>query len=590
MKYFSSDFIDTIRSANDIISLVGEDTSLKEKGDRYSGLCPFPDHQEKTPSFSCSQQKQVYYCFGCQKSGDIFTYLQERRGMIFVEAIKYLADRAHIPLPKTDVFQKNDFFPLYDLNKEVCHFYQKQLSQFTKPQEYLKNRGYASEAIKTFQLGYAPKGNVLLKYLKTEQKKNLAFQLGLLNKKDGSLYDTYRDRVIFPIISLRQQVVGFGARALGDILPKYINSKESKIFHKGKVFYGLDQSAPFLKTKKIALIVEGYTDLISLWQQDVKNVVATLGTALTPDHARLLKRYVPIVVLIFDGDEAGIKAMERSCSVWLAEGFEVKGIILPEGQDPDQFVKQKGASALESLIQNSEDLFFQILKKKLSFVKENKKSLHHLINEMAPVLKQTQNPSLHALYRQRILDCFGTDSKVMEKVLDEAVRSSKATISSQVALHPKKESSSEVSLALALPAERILLALSLDSKEIFKEFLEIKGVQFLRSDVICDIFKKLEADYRQNPKDFAKLLPSMINQVKEKHWLLVDSYPLLKMDKPDYSKIFQDCLTFLKNRRTQFEASQLVAELKMDNKDEFKNLEKIFDLTKERLNKKDLQK
>ena len=591
MKYFSSDFINQIRSANDIIALIGDDINLKEKGDRYLGLCPFPDHQEKTPSFSCSQSKQVYYCFGCQKSGDIFTYLQEKRGMSFIEAIKYLADRACIPLPKVEfVKQSDNLFPLYDMNQSVCEFYEQQLSKSSSAQEYLKKRGYDQETVKKFRIGYAPKGNALLALLNTDQKKNVAFTLGLLNKKDGKFYDTYRNRIVFPIVSLREQVVGFGARTLGDGLPKYINSKESKIFYKGKIFYGLQQSSLFLKNKKSALVVEGYTDLISLWQSDVKNVVATLGTALTSDHAKLLRRYVSLVILIFDGDEAGARAMERSCSIWLSEGFEVKGITLPKNQDPDTFVKEQGAEALEKLIQNSEDLFFKILKKKLAFLKENKKSLHHLINEMVPLLKQIKNPPLQVLYKQRVLDCFGTDSRAMEKILNESLRSYKtpSLAFKKEIYESKKQTLPQLSLSSALPAERILLALTLDSEERFKKFFELGGLELLKSEEVRDIFKKLEVEYRQNQESFARLLPSIMNQVKEKHWLLTDFYPVLKIDNPDKLEIFQDCLSFLRKRKTQSEANQLVAKIKMSDKEEFRNLEKVFDLTKERLNKKNL--
>lgn len=591
MKYFSSDFIDQVRSANDIVALISEDTNLKERGDRYSGLCPFPDHQEKTPSFSCSQSKQVYHCFGCQKSGDIFTYLRDRKGIDFLEAVKYLAEKANIPLPKTSQnFKKDDERTLlYDLNKMTCNFYQKELEKSSRAKKYLIDRGYAEDTIKAFKIGYAPKGNVLLGQLKTEHKKNLAYQLGLLNKKEGRFYDSYRDRVIFPITSVREQVVGFGARAFGEQLPKYINSKESKIFHKGKVFYGLNQSSLFLKQKKTALIVEGYTDLISLWQSGVKNVVATLGTALTPYHAQLLRRYVSSVVLLFDGDEAGVKAMERGCSIWLSEGFEVKGVVLPENQDPDNFVKQNGASALEDLIQKSEDLFFQILRKKLSFLKENNKSLHYLIDEMVPFLYQTKNPSLQILYKQRVLDCFGVDSKSMEKVLEGALRAYKPSVFKANHFQVEKtEILSEVSLSTALPAERILLALILDSEKILKKFLESKSINLIKTEMIHNILKKLESNYRQNTENFARLLPSMINHVKEKKWLLVDFYPALTGDKSNYPKIFQDCLSSLEQRKTQSQVGQIISEMKMNNKEEFENLEKVFDLTKERLNKKNI--
>ena len=272
MNYFSEDFIEKVRLATDIVSFIGEDVSLKGQGDRYTGLCPFPDHSEKTPSFSVSASKQVYHCFGCQKSGNVFTYFRELRGMSFVETIHYLARQARIDIPTSYEKKGEDTTRhLFNLNEKASLFYQKKLFECSPDSpvwKYLKKRGYSQETIKTFRLGYAPKGKTLLEYLKSSKEQNQAVQLGLLAKdQSGNLYDNFRNRLIFPIVSTRKQVMGFGARALDDSMPKYINSKESKTFYKGTSFYGLNESAKYLRQKGSLLIVEGYTDFLSLWQE-----------------------------------------------------------------------------------------------------------------------------------------------------------------------------------------------------------------------------------------------------------------------------------------------------------------------------------
>ena len=427
MRRFSQEFIDRVLFASDIVALIQEDTELKGSGSRYMGLCPFPGHMEKTPSFSVSGDKQVYHCFGCQKSGNIFTYLKEQRGLSFGEALEYLAGQAHIPLPK--VFAEDKSFQitkdLKSINKKAASLYHKSLLALPSSHEawkWLTQRGYSKDTISSFRLGYAPKGNKLLQNLSEKEKKE-ALSLGLLtsSKRDSSLYDTYRDRLIFPIVSTKEEIVGFGARVLNKTLPKYINSRDSKIFNKGRTLYGLNHSGKFLRDKSLALIVEGYTDFLSLWQKGIKNTVATLGTALTENHGAILKRYTRSVVVLFDGDEAGIKAAERSLITLLSQGLEVKGITLPSRQDPDEFVREQGATALDDLINNSQDLFLQVLQKHIQEVKEKGRDTFYLIEKMAPFLKVIPNQELQSLYKKRVLDIFGSDKSIMEKALNKAL-------------------------------------------------------------------------------------------------------------------------------------------------------------------------
>ena len=614
MRYPPS-FIDQVRLSSDIVPFIREDTALKDRGERLTGLCPFPGHAEKTPSFSVSRDRQVYYCFGCMKSGNIFTYLKEQRGMRFPEAVEYLARQAGLPLPSPNfqgqkIFQKSNTEELIKLNEKARDFYREQLKRAPsnhKVKVCLSERAYSGDTPQDFQLGYAPGGNALLKHL-TEKERKGALRLGLLSKNErGEMYDTYRNRLIFPIISFQRRVIGFGARVLDDSQPKYINSRESDVFHKGQSFYGLNLSLRFLRRERSALIVEGYTDFISLWRGGIKNLTAVLGTALTRDQARLLKRYVDSVTLIFDGDSAGMKAAERSLPLLLSAGLEVKGVTLPEGQDPDQFIKTQGVDRLRALIQAGRDLFFHILREKVREMKDRGESFLFLINEIAPFLESVQKSALQALYKQRVLDIFGNDARSLSKELDRACQKIRKASEGKRAAPPADKTGlslqnktpsgatkpegdedrkeSKPSPTSALPAERLLLALCLDSEDLFKQFLSLNGFQFLKTPWISDIFQSMEKTYRQNPDGFAKLLSSMMDRVSESRLLFRDSYIALKGKTTEPEKIFEDCLSFLKKDRDFTKANELVTEIKMTGGGDMNDLEKVFHLTKKRLNR-----
>ena len=590
MRRFSQDFIDQVLFASDIVALIQEDTELKGSGSRYMGLCPFPGHMEKTPSFSVSGDKQVYNCFGCQKSGNIFTYLKEQRGLSFGEAVEYLANQAHIPLPKNFIedsdFQRNK--NLKSLNKKAASLYHESLKALPPSHEawkWLKQRGYTQETINTFRLGYAPKGNKLLKHLNEREKKQ-ALNLGLLtlSKKDSSFYDTYRDRLIFPIVSTKEEVVGFGARVLNKTLPKYINSRDSKIFSKGRTLYGLNSSSKFLRNKSMALVVEGYTDFLSLWQRGIKNTVATLGTALTENHASLLKRYVRSVVVLFDGDEAGVKAAEKSLTTLLSQDLEVKGITLPSHQDPDEFLKEQGAAALETLIDNSQDLFFQVLQKHLKETKEKGHHTFYLIEQMTPFLKVIPNQELRFLYKKRVLDVFGSDKSIMEKALEKALHKKNKGISLEKKVIPKQEKPSLKKILFhSAPTERLLFLLCLESKVLFKNFLEQKGFNLITNKDLLELFSKLKKIYLEKEEHFEKFSATLINEFHDSGKDFENFYPALNTDEKGKMEIFKDCLRTLERKSKKKEVSQMVAAIKMKGEEDFQQLEKVFQLTKQRL-------
>ncbi len=360
--YIPQEKIGEIKSRVGIVDLISGYVTLKKAGRNFVGLCPF--HKEKTPSFSVNPEKQIFYCFGCGEGGDIFAFLMKLNGISFAESARYLAKKAGVSLPvkpltgaeKTRETEKEK---LYRINAIAAEFFSRQLSlQRGRPaRQYLNIRKMENAIVETFHLGYAPEGwGYLVSYL-GERKVPLvlAERAGLVVSKETSgYYDRFRKRLIFPIEDLSGRVVAFGGRAIDDAdMPKYLNSPESPVYTKGKLLYGLSRTKDAVRDRDYAILVEGYIDLLSLWNAGVNNVVATLGTALTRDQVGLIRRFTRNVAVIFDPDEAGRHAVERSLKLFLEERMHARVVVLPEGCDPDDYVKHNGAPALEELIARS---------------------------------------------------------------------------------------------------------------------------------------------------------------------------------------------------------------------------------------------
>ena len=349
-------FIDELLARTDIVDIVDAYVPLKKAGKNHQACCPF--HDEKTPSFTVSQQKQFYHCFGCGANGTAISFLMEYLHMGFVEAIEDLASRAGMEIPReaAQASQSNNkTTELYELMELVTQFYCKQLRQHSeahKAVDYLKGRGISGEIAKEYELGFAPPGwDNLLKELgrSDEASKRLANIGAVIEKEQGGYYDRFRDRITFPIRDQRGRAIGLGGRVLTDEKPKYLNSPETSIFHKGRELYGLYQARKVLKDVDCLFVVEGYMDVIALAQYGIGNAVASLGTAATPEHLEKMFRVTGKVVFCFDGDEAGKKAawraMENSLAL-LRDGRQVYFIFLPEGEDPDTYVRANGQEAL----------------------------------------------------------------------------------------------------------------------------------------------------------------------------------------------------------------------------------------------------
>ena len=351
------DLIDTIRAQADIVDVVSDFVTLKKSGRNYSGLCPF--HNEKTPSFSVNPERQIFHCFGCGKGGNVFSFLMEHEKLTFLEAVRNMADRLNITLPDASRGQgeSSEAESLARVTQFAARFFHEQLlacKTDSPVRKYVVKRGLADTIVHSFLVGYAPDGWDML--INAAQRQDISVgwleKAGLAKTNGQRFYDAFRNRLMFPIFSASGRVVGFGGRALSDEdQPKYLNSPEAPIYHKSQEVYGIYQAREAIRRSGKALVVEGYMDLLSLYQNGVENVVATCGTALTRDHARLLARYTQEVTLVYDSDTAGARATLRGIEPLVEAGLWTRVLQLPAGEDPDTFVRNHSAETFQQRLQ-----------------------------------------------------------------------------------------------------------------------------------------------------------------------------------------------------------------------------------------------
>ncbi len=365
----SEDLIEKIKQENDIVDVISDVVKLKRTGRNYVGLCPF--HNDKNPSFSVSQDKQIYKCFSCGEAGNVITFVMKNRNLQYIDALKYLGERVNISLELNKgkevsaITRKKDV--LYKINVESARFFFKNLTEDRIAREYFSNRGIKDATIRKFGLGYAKDGwhnlNYFLKNKGFKEEQILEAGLVLKSEKKGNIYDRFRNRVIFPVFDIKGNVIGFGGRVLDDSKPKYLNSPETLVFQKGYNLYGLNFAIKEKNQEKYFIIVEGYMDCISLNQYGITNVVASLGTALTTHQARLLKRYVDKVIISYDADIAGQTATLRGLEILRGAGLDVRVLIIPKGKDPDEFIRSNGKEAFLKLVASAISLTSYRLKR-----------------------------------------------------------------------------------------------------------------------------------------------------------------------------------------------------------------------------------
>lgn len=373
--FLSEEKISEIRDRASILEVVSDYVSLKKTGRNHKGLCPF--HSEKTPSFMVNEEKQIFHCFGCGEGGDVFAFLMKTGHFSFPEAAEELAKRYGIkllrressPLQKKEMAKREVLFRINQLASDYFHDLLTQKREGEAGRKYLSQRSVSEQIIKEHRLGYSPErwDGLVQHLIEKKVPLELAWELGLiLPKKKEGWYDAFRKRIIFPIFDLHQRVVGFGGRLIGEGEPKYINSSESSLYHKGEVLYGLQAARRYASERDGVIIVEGYFDLLTLHQFGLKHSVAMLGTALTPQHIRTLRRYTKNVITVFDPDPAGIQATLRTLPLLLEEEVTGKTVLLPEGEDPDTFLKKGNLEGFEKKLAEAIpliDFFFEWLMK-----------------------------------------------------------------------------------------------------------------------------------------------------------------------------------------------------------------------------------
>ncbi|MBS5195748.1 MAG: DNA primase [Clostridiales bacterium] len=409
MRY-SDDVIEEVRTKNDIVDVVSQYVKLTRKGSSYFGLCPF--HNEKTPSFSVTPAKQMYYCFGCGAGGNVFNFIMEYENYTFGEALSHLAQRAGVELPKIEYSREAKEKAerkalLLEINKKAAQYFYYQLRREggKAAYQYLTGRGLSEETIKKFGLGYSDKySDDLYKYMKAKgYSDELLRESGLFNADERrGMYDKFWNRVIFPIMDVNNRVIGFGGRVMGDGKPKYLNSPETKIFDKSRNLYGLNVART--TRKNYLILCEGYMDVISMHQAGFTNAVASLGTALTSGHASLLKRYTEEVLLLYDSDEAGIRAALRAIPILREAGVNAKVVSLKPYKDPDEFIKNMGAEAFEERLLNASDSFlFRVHTGEAEADMETPQGQNRFFEECARMLLELSDELERNLYIEAIV-------------------------------------------------------------------------------------------------------------------------------------------------------------------------------------------
>jgi len=547
-------FIDDLISRSDIVDVIDSRVKLKKKGKDYRACCPFHNGSNNS-SFSVSSDKQFYHCFNCGVSGNVITFLMEYDGIEFVDAVEVLAEQLSIEVPREETGNSSnnntisyvDRKDLYQLMGDITRYYQQQLRTHKYSEKvinYLKSRGLSGQTAKHFQIGYAPDGwdEVRKTFAINKQIEQQLIEAGMLISKDnGSSYDRFRDRLMFPILDRRGRVIGFGGRVFDDTTPKYLNSPETPIFHKGKELYGLYQVKQANKDVKRILVVEGYMDVVALGQFDIHYAVASLGTATTPDHIQLLFRQTSEVICCFDGDKAGRTAAWRALENALPaiqDGRTLRFMFLPDGEDPDSLVQKEGKAFFEKLVDQAmplSDFLFQQLLEQVDMTSADSKS--KLAQLAIPLLTKLPESVFREMMETRLLSLLGIEKEGLKKLLPAAQTVEKKVTSQKI---------TPMRLAISLLLQNPQMVYQLPEIPEFKE-IQIPGLTLLNSLLeICRETPHLSTGlllehWRSKPEE--KLL---ITLATWKHQVQEDKYEQVFFD------ILDNFLTMHMTQRIEF--------------------------------------
>jgi len=507
--YYPDDIVEEVREKNDIVDVISGYVKLQRKGSSYFGLCPF--HNEKSPSFSVSPDKQMYYCFGCQAGGNVFTFVMEYENYSFPEALKMLSDRAGVKLPEQEYSkearkQQDLKTQILELNKQAAKYYYYQLRTENGRQamDYLTGRELSDETIKKFGLGFANKySDDLYKYLKKQGVSDeLLKESGLVNvdEKHG-MYDKFWNRVIFPIMDVNGRVIGFGGRVMGDGKPKYLNSPETKVFDKSRNLYGLNIART--SRKKCLLVCEGYMDVISLHQAGFNNAVASLGTALTTQHASLLKRYTEEVILTYDSDEAGVKAALRAIPILKAAGLSARVLQMQPYKDPDEFIKILGADAFEERIAQAENSFmFEVAILQTNYSMEDPESKTAFFNTVAGKLVEFEQEIERENYMEAIARKYHIGFDSLRKLVNHmALRGRPAEVPEKRRFKRQGEKESGMQ-----KSQRLMLTWLIEHKGLYERIKPYIGPEDFTTSLYREVAGMLFAQLEESELNPARII------------------------------------------------------------------------------------
>ena len=546
----SQDKIAEIRHRASIVEVISDHVTLKKAGRNHMGLCPF--HAEKTPSFTVSEEKGIYHCFGCQSGGSVFHFLMNYDHLSFPEAVERGARRYGIAVEHQGggrgVQENGEREKLYRVNERAALNYQKILfaPEGLKALEYLKRRGVDEATARKFMLGYAPQSGSSLFKLFTQENISTqdACRLGLIGQRGSQkFYEKFFARVIFPIVSPAGKVIAFGGRVLDQSLPKYLNSSETPLFHKGSTLYGLYQAKDGIRQADRVVVVEGYLDVIALAQHNLSYVVATLGTALTTDHLRVLSRYTKNIVALFDGDDAGRRAAARSFEIFLEAGLFGRAAFLPKGEDPDSFVRSQGKAALEAVLNQAvplADYYFSWLEQRYGKSLEGKSQIAGEVNR---ILAKVTNAFEADLLARRAVDILGIREEVLRRA--KATPATRAALGSAPSAAPvagtqSREDIAErslVSLMLRLPA-------ALESVARKPEIREWFGPKWRR--VVDDVTAQWQ---QRKTVDVSRLIESLPPELASDIAAL--SLEREELTDAECARMVEDCLSHLRRKHVE---------------------------------------
>ena len=580
MARYSEEILNEVRQANDIVDVISQYVHLKRSGRNYFGLCPF--HNEKSPSFSVSPDKQIFHCFGCGVGGNVITFVSQIEGLNFVETVQMLAERANIQLPTLqnngDTQREILKDKVYKVNEFTAEYYHQNLykPQAKMAQEYVKKRQLTNETLKSFRIGFSGKFDELYQELKKQgfQEQEI-LESGLVNKNErGQYIDRYRNRLMFPICDARGRVIAFGGRVLDDSKPKYINSPENVVYSKGKHLFGLNVAKKG-DTKKL-LIVEGYMDVISLHQRGITNVVAPLGTALTEQQGWLLRKNSEQIILSFDSDDAGIKAKLRAIDILQKMGCDLRVIQLEGAKDPDEYIVKYG----NMRFQNAVDKAFSVVEFKVKILKkelnlENTNDKIKFLNEIAKLISKVDNTIEREVYIEKIAKEYDISKEAIyaevNKLTYKNDKSEKVLEKAKPVITHKKVETKEVSESIRRRENTIISILLTGDLSIFEIIKQNIKPEDFQDEINQEIAKKLYEEFEKGNSN----INSIIDTLDQDHQNQITMIMAEDYEIEDLEKAIDDIIQAYKRDKLNNRKLEILELLeKTSNIEEKKELEK----------------